>query len=150
MMNDALQRIETDFPEVRGKVVAHGRHLGIRWVITYNDIRGFEACNGYCQLPEGSPWLRLHYDDIPVEVHGGLTYGPDEKRFVGFDTAHAWDEWSYEALAEAGVEIDITWRQQYGLPPRYKDGNQWNIQRMKDEVERLAFQIALEHPKSPS
>lgn len=149
-VNGTQHRVETDFPEVRGKVVAHGRHLLIRWVITYNDLRGFEALNGYCQLPQGSPWLQLDFDDIPVDVHGGLTYGPDEKRFIGFDTAHAFDVWSYEALAEAGIEIDITWRERYGLPPIPGGGYQWNMDKMRSEVERLAEQIAEEHPNERS
>jgi len=58
------------------------------------------SLNGYVELPLGHPSFGKHYDDVDVEVHGGLTYGshtnPDtgEKDlgfWLGFDTAHAGD-----------------------------------------------------------
>jgi hypothetical protein len=30
--------------------------------------------NGYVLLPKEHPWFGKHYDDIPVAVHGGLTF----------------------------------------------------------------------------
>lgn len=30
--------------------------------------------NGYVLLPKGHKWHGKHYDDIPVEIHGGLTF----------------------------------------------------------------------------
>lgn len=50
--------------------------------------------NGYVDLPKDHPMWGKHYDDIPVEVHGGLTYSektPDGMWRVGFDTAHLGD-----------------------------------------------------------
>lgn len=49
--------------------------------------------NGYVSLPVGHPWMRLHYDNIPVDVHGGLTFKERIKgvTWIGFDTAHAYD-----------------------------------------------------------
>lgn len=35
-----------------------------------------------------------------IEAHGGLTYGPDEEGWIGFDTGHAWDDWPNETLRE--------------------------------------------------
>jgi hypothetical protein len=55
--------------------------------------RGF--ANGYVILHRGHPYFGVEYDDIPVEVHGGLTFSePDEVYdtwIVGFDTAHVDD-----------------------------------------------------------
>jgi hypothetical protein len=65
--------------------------------------------NGYVILPKDHPYYGMHYDEIPVNVHGGLTYsekGSDNPNIsqdedvwvVGFDTAHLndnlhnWDE----------------------------------------------------------
>jgi hypothetical protein len=53
------------------------------------------AC-GYVGVPEGHPWYKKDYDDIDVDVHGGLTWSddhvgndaPDGLWWVGFDTAH--------------------------------------------------------------
>lgn len=77
--------------------------------------------NGYVLIPEGHPLHGKHYDDIDVDVHGGLTFSElvdDEmiekweidaedkgKWCVGFDTAHYQDNlsrWPKEAVqAEA-------------------------------------------------
>lgn len=54
---------------------------------------------GYVALPKGHPCYGKDYDDIGVEVHGGLTFaregdGKDWAKgywWLGFDCAHAWD-----------------------------------------------------------
>lgn len=72
--------------------------------------------NGYVLLPKGHPAHGLDYDDINVEVHGGLTYAEpanqtnfegltDEDRegwIVGWDTAHYRD--TPEIWTRANVE----------------------------------------------
>lgn len=55
----------------------------------------------YVELPEWHPFFGNHYDDIPVEVHGGLTYSShhlptiaddEEGRFfIGWDYSHYGD-----------------------------------------------------------
>lgn len=78
------------------------------------------ALCGYVGLPPQHPWFEKDYDDLPVEVHGGLTYAdhcqqfkpaygtleefhakaichipsagqPDNVWWLGFDTAHSYD-----------------------------------------------------------
>lgn len=61
--------------------------------------------NGYVKLPKGHKYYGVHYDDIPVDVHGGLTYSEEEDGFwvVGFDTAHGGDHsrnWTKERVEE--------------------------------------------------
>lgn len=51
---------------------------------------------GYAQIPKTHPcFLVSSYDDIPIDAHGGLTYGGYSKKlnenWLGFDTAHAGD-----------------------------------------------------------
>jgi hypothetical protein len=48
---------------------------------------------GYVILPKGHKYYGLDYDDIPVSVHGGLTYSTliDENWVIGFDCAHGGD-----------------------------------------------------------
>lgn len=61
---------------------------------------------GYVAVPPGHPLHGAHYDDPPVDVHGGLTYAaacdgeichvpgpgePDDVWWFGFDCAHAGD-----------------------------------------------------------
>lgn len=64
------------------------------------------SLNGYVNIPTSHPANRLDYDDINVDVHGGLTYSgvmdfqhlskefprlPERAYWVGFDCAHAFD-----------------------------------------------------------
>lgn len=57
--------------------------------------------NGYIAIPKSSSWHGMKYDDIPVDVHGGLTYADlasnasfkpddidDSDWIIGFDTCH--------------------------------------------------------------
>lgn len=82
--------------------------------------------NGYVVIPKGHPTHGIDYDDIAVEVHGGLTFSaladglawPEIKDIdkggwvVGFDTAHLGDSlvrWPDEKSVM--VEVDSLKRQ---------------------------------------
>ena len=78
--------------------------------------------NGYALIPLGHPYHGVHYDDIDISVHGGLTYSSfvssDQiamfhldsedlgKWCVGFDTSHyedsieRWPKFAVEAEAK--------------------------------------------------
>lgn len=76
--------------------------------------------NGYAVIPEGHPLHGIYYDEIYVEVHGGLTFShaadelgwpeilPEHKGgwIIGFDCAHYGDTQSSwpKSLVEAEVE----------------------------------------------
>lgn len=98
--------------------VAHGLHCAVYW--------GYCSFNGYIQLPPGhvdrefaeaynevkredfetnpdphriiDRFIPSGYDVVDVPAHGGLTYGPDDQGWVGFDTGHAWDDWPDEEI----------------------------------------------------
>ncbi len=62
------------------------------------------AYNGYVSLPPDHPWHGLDYEDIPMDIHGGLTYSDIEgaRWVIGFDTCHWGDtaqRWDVEAVA---------------------------------------------------
>ena len=48
--------------------------------------------NGYVCIPSWHPYYLLNYVDIPVDVHGGLSYSAYDKEkdmwVIGFDTFH--------------------------------------------------------------
>lgn len=53
---------------------------------------------GYVGIPKGNPAFELGYDDVPVSIHGGLTFGEHKLNgntstlwWLGFDCAHAGD-----------------------------------------------------------
>lgn len=63
--------------------------------------------NGYVGLPDGHKHYGANYDDVPVQVHGGLTFGQEEEIdgvkywVLGFDTAH-WQD-TLESCPESYV-----------------------------------------------
>lgn len=62
---------------------------------------------GYVMLPADSKYCGMEFPEIPIDVHGGLTYsrnylfGHEGKDFwIGWDYAHCEDGKDYEALFE--------------------------------------------------
>lgn len=59
--------------------------------------------NGYVGVKESHPWFKKHYDDIDIDIHGGLTYSELEEDgywWVGFDVCHFSDNlhhWNLDA-----------------------------------------------------
>jgi hypothetical protein len=142
------------------------RHAGIECAIAF----GWMNWNGYVRLPKRHPWRTRSYDEIPVAVHGGLTFGPARERrspgepsyrparpasavggWVGFDTCHAFDYWPDEELPELPPAMAESRRMLNELT----DGRSapyrvtWSRRLLVLEVERLAVQVAavpLERP----
>lgn len=80
--------------------LANGNAFGFEWLVLHNG-RGYRC--GYIKIPLGHPWYGKHYDELHVDVHGGLTYSRDylagynknqEKDWwwLGFDCGHVGDE----------------------------------------------------------
>ena len=48
---------------------------------------------GYVKLVESDRYFNVNYNDIPIQCHGGLTYGEVENNgyWIGFDCMHAND-----------------------------------------------------------
>jgi hypothetical protein len=114
--------------------VRNGVAHGMKWAVHVNPMGG---CNGYVKLPTGYPRVWNTYNDIGVEVHGGLTYGPDEDGWVGFDTLHAGDAWV------GGVADDlpesrrtILAEERYINSPWYQE---WNEDKVSAECQALAL-----------
>lgn len=70
--------------------------------------------NGYIGLPPEHPWFGKHYNSIPIEVHGGLTYAenhlpkltPDGLWWIGFDTFHRGDNLNIHTESFVDKEIE--------------------------------------------
>lgn len=103
--------------------VESGTEDGIEWATVNAPLYG--AVNGYVKLPEGHPWreLELQMGEGEVDVHGGITYGPDPDGWCGFDTLHYQDNWP-------------------GSPNRDFDGIDWDAGLVAAEAKRLARQAA--------
>lgn len=79
-------------------VLAKGQHAEFEWNVVQN---GMGCRCGYVKVTEKHPWFGMDYNDVPADVHGGLTFGepdvhcgkggPDNGFWFGFDCAHAGD-----------------------------------------------------------
>ena len=72
--------------------------------------------------------LQKYYDELPIDVHGGLTYGEIEDDglcWFGFDCAHAWDR---------TLELE-----RHGFP---QEGHLWTLEEVIEETEKMAKQFS--------
>lgn len=109
------------------------------------------ALCGYVGVYEGHPYFELRYEDVPVDVHGGLTFGdfcmdgadeakglchksddPRKVYWLGFDCAHLYDMMPGMAAHYAALGIDAFETDAKG----YKD-----IAWVENEVRKLAKQV---------
>ena len=83
-------------------VLESGEHNGYNYYVL---SLGTHPC-GYVEIPPESKYFNVDYDYIPVECHGGLTYGrgflhtvanvDDNRYFIGWDYAHYGDFVGYK------------------------------------------------------
>ena len=115
---------------------------GLECAMVRNPLGG---CNGYVRLPKTRPGSWYTYDDIPVEAHGGLTYGPDEDGWVGFDTLHLGDVWVGEIVTPESRAADPRLEEsaiEILRGDRYKNyAVEWTEAGVAAECERLAERI---------
>lgn len=139
-------------------------HFDVRWT-----FRGLlcgialspqYGMNGYVKLPKALFDTTPDYDSLPVNCHGGLTYGPDAGRWVGFDCAHAGDIWPWREVAPLlrarGDQRRIFHHRLMGygggcgilspgggMAKRYGTfwEREWTVKQLRGEVNHLAHQI---------
>ncbi len=88
---------------------------------------------GYVTVPDGHPCAGKDYDELDVEVHGGLTFGNGAK--FGFDCAHFYDAKDPELMSDEYRKIYETW-------PRFDEGGTVRtLEFCVAECERLAAQL---------
>ena len=88
---------------------------------------------GYVTVPEGHPCADKDYNELRVDVHGGLTYGHNRK--FGFDCAH-WDDAKDPAL------MSEEYRKIYSEWPMFDEfGTIRTLEFCVDECESLASQL---------
>lgn len=103
------------------------------------------AYNGYVKLLEDHPYRHADYDDIPVHCHGGLTYGPDDDGWVGFDTLHAGDVWGEDEISADELTAeqlrDKSWVSMFSSG---EDADvHWTKDKLRSEIKQLAEQLAV-------
>lgn len=87
---------------------------GINCFAIQNHLSTGGVANGYCIVPQGHPWHGRDYDEIPVEIHGGLTYAEIDggEWVIGFDVNHHSDnrydntlEWTIEETKKLAKQV---------------------------------------------
>lgn len=102
-------RIKIERPEL---VVSEGKYLGFEWVTIHNDM-GFRC--GYVKIEKSHPFFGKHYDDIPIDCHGGVTFadydvpcneeGEDDAYWIGFDCGNYSDLPDINLMNEPNLTI---------------------------------------------
>lgn len=105
-MNRTVRDLRAD---AVGTVYIDRREDGFRFVV----LRGRVSLCAYVGIPPTHPIADHHYDDLPIDAHGGLTYaGPS---LIGVDSDLFWYGWDY---AHAGDRL------LYGFTDP-SDGREW-------------------------
>jgi hypothetical protein len=115
---------------------------GLQCIVTRADLadpsRWSQHRCGYVRIPVGHPWHKK--DDIPVDVHGGLTFAQIEPCvhddgvgwWIGFDCRHSGDS-GYPP----GFEHPIEALRGFDDP----SDHYWELDEVQAETERLAKQV---------
>lgn len=108
---------------------------------------------GYVGVPPGHPWYGKGYDEVDVNVHGGLTYAeacsegepeysichvpsegePDHVWWLGFDCGHLEDK--------SDISLSRDFRAEYGLDWMSR-GVYRDVPYVRSQIRSLAEQIA--------
>lgn len=112
----------------------------------------------YVKLPESHPFYGKKYDDIPIDVHGGVTFARELKRsqdidyaaqfgftfgfWIGWDYAHAGDfmpvmRYMLTQPAKKHLKKSVLWEEHHWQPFEV-------IEEAKNVIDQL---IILEHGK---
>lgn len=99
---DWKERYKEDKTKLNNEGYYSFLYKSFKGLIFLNPLSG--CLNGYVVIPLGHRLYRKYYDDINLEVHGGLTFSGDNfiqengEYMIGFDTGHHKDlipNWEY-------------------------------------------------------
>jgi hypothetical protein len=114
-------------------ILEHGMCFGLfYWIVSY----GTHPC-AYIMIPINSKYFEKDYEEIDVDVHGGLTYSNnylpfeaknDETKawYIGWDYAHCGDYVGYEERVPKEFRVS---------------GKKWTTEEIKNEVREACYQI---------
>lgn len=91
---------------------------------------------GYVTVPEGHPCFDMDYNEVDVNVHGGLTYSDDYGKF-GFDCAHAGD--LSPGLLRSLLRVSKNPAEFIEMSTRHETYR--TFEWVKEETSRLAWQL---------
>jgi len=140
------------------KVEREWEHAGLKCTVVLAREGGHRC--GYVRVGASHPAFGKDYNDVDVDVHGGLTFGAVEPcahengtgYWFGFDCAHCGDSFYAPVFDESwGKEAKTSWlhHKKFSDEWREKHGTSvadtehwWTEDEVVAETERLAVQLA--------
>jgi hypothetical protein len=133
------------------KVESEFKHAGLQCAVVQNTEAGFRC--GYVRVPPTHPMFEKGYDDLDVDVHGGLTFAELEPctehedgqgYWFGFDCCHAGDEMYDPSMRPVDCTTEEAKRllQIHSHYPRRSWEHYWTQEEIESETKRLAEQLA--------
>ena len=97
----------------------------------------FGSLCGYCKIPENHSWFEKSYDDIDVDIHGGLTFAQKEEDgyWIGFDCSH------YGDISPVSERIRIKGNDLFPIPEHLKHQTKKLKKLMYPTYKNMAFCI---------
>jgi hypothetical protein len=129
VIDPEMQKHARDFADERGEPVraADWRQDGL-WIIILAHGQG-NFC-GYIGIPIDHPLAGYDYDDLPIRVHGGLTFsgaGDGKYRPEGY----YWYGWDYEHYGD----FSYYYPESSGISREPREGEQdWTIGEVKSDA----------------
>lgn len=121
-------------PMKSGEVIADWYEDGVRCLM----LRGTASMTMYVGIPETHPLAGHSYDDLPIDCHGGLTFGakgggsdtfrPEGFFWYGWDYGHAGDMFLYDIDPKYMAIMNET-----TLPDWKKDDVKWTPAMVKKD-----------------
>jgi hypothetical protein len=120
------------------KIEKEWEHAGLKCVVV-QAREGMHRC-GYVRVPPTHSQFGKEYDDVPVDVHGGLTFAAEEpcehedgKGFwFGFDCAHYGD-----AMCDRDSQSELSEMK------FINQGHFWTMEEVAAECNQLAEQLSV-------
>lgn len=97
---------------------------GVRYVI----LRGGGSLCAYLGIPLAHPLAGKNYDDLPLDCHGGLTFGSEGDGKYGHEKGWFWYGWDYAHLGDKSF-YDL----EFGFSHSDSD-KEWTVGDVKAEI----------------
>lgn len=110
-------------------ILERGNHRGFEWnlveITWLGEIDDHGVANGYVGIPHSHPLNGVDYDEIDLDIHGGLTFSQEIEGLwvLGFDTAHFGDNKDNCDLEYCRNEVIRLAEQLYELRDKSLDGD---------------------------
>jgi hypothetical protein len=108
--------------ELESIIEKEWEHTGLKCRVVF--FRQSHRC-GYVGVPKEHLAYNKNYDDLPIDVHGGLTYGAVKKdglQWFGFNCAHSGDK-----------TLSLSFEE---------NGHLWTTEEVIEETEKMAEQFS--------